>query len=71
MKVTSASVVGKAPEQIVDYAIQNGADLIIMASHGRSGVSRWAYGSTADRVLKSSPIPVFLIKPKIINPRRS
>ena len=68
LQVTSASGVGKAPEQIVDYAIQNGVDLIIMASHGRSGVSRWAYGSTADRVLKSSPIPVLLVKPKIINP---
>jgi nucleotide-binding universal stress UspA family protein len=42
--------------------VQKGADVIIMASHGRSGIARWAYGSTAERVLKLSPISVLLIK---------
>ena len=64
LKVTVAAGVGKAPEQIIDYAVQIGADVIVMASHGRSGIVRWAYGSTADRVLKASPIPVLLIKSK-------
>ncbi len=64
LKVTVAAGLGKAPEQIVDFAVQKGADVIVMASHGRSGVARWAYGSTADRVLKASPIPVLLVKSK-------
>jgi nucleotide-binding universal stress UspA family protein len=60
--VKTASVLGKPAEEIVDYAAKNGVDLIIMASHGRAGVSRWAYGSEADKVLRSSCVPVLLVK---------
>jgi len=60
--VKTASVLGKPAEEIVDYASKNGVDLIIMASHGRAGVSRWAYGSEADKVLRSSCVPVLLVK---------
>jgi nucleotide-binding universal stress UspA family protein len=56
------SRLGKPAEEIVDYAAKNGIDLIIMASHGRSGVSRWAYGSAADKVLRSTCVPVLLVK---------
>ena len=56
------SRLGKPAEEIVDYAAKNGIDLIIMASHGRSGISRWAYGSEADKVLRSSCVPVLLVK---------
>jgi nucleotide-binding universal stress UspA family protein len=61
--VTSKTAVGKAAELIIDYAVQNNVDLILMATHGRSGIMRWAYGSTADRVLRSSPIPVMIVRP--------
>ncbi len=56
------SRLGKPAEEIVDYAAKNEVDLIIMASHGRSGVSRWAYGSVADKVLRSTCVPVLLVK---------
>ena len=56
------SRLGKPAEEIVDFANKNGVDLIIMASHGRSGVSRWAYGSVADKVLRSTCVPVLLVK---------
>jgi nucleotide-binding universal stress UspA family protein len=56
------SRLGKPAEEIVDYANKNEVDLIIMASHGRSGVSRWAYGSVADKVLRSTCVPVLLVK---------
>lgn len=49
-------------EAIASYAEQNGADIIVMSSHGRSGPSRWAYGSVADKVLRSSCIPVLMIR---------
>jgi nucleotide-binding universal stress UspA family protein len=61
-KVRTESCLGKPADEIVDYAAKNGVDLIIMASHGRSGISRWAYGSEADKVLRSSCVPVLLVK---------
>ena len=41
---------------------KNKVDLIVMASHGRSGANRWAYGSVADKVLRSTCVPVLLVK---------
>ena len=60
--VKTDSRLGKPAEEIVDYASKNEVDLIVMASHGRSGVSRWAYGSVADKVLRSTCVPVLLVK---------
>jgi len=56
------SRLGKPAEEIADYASKNKVDLIVMASHGRSGVNRWAYGSVADKVLRSTCVPVLLVK---------
>ena len=53
---------GKDAVQICDYAKQNKFDLIAMASHGRSGMTRWALGSVADKVLNCSDVPVMLIR---------
>jgi nucleotide-binding universal stress UspA family protein len=55
-------LVGKAAECLVDYAQGQGIDLIIMATHGRSGVERWIMGSIADRLVHYSTIPVLLIR---------
>jgi nucleotide-binding universal stress UspA family protein len=52
----------KTAEAIVDYADKTGADLILMASHGRSGISRWASGSVADRVFRSTCVPVLMVR---------
>lgn len=49
-------------ESIADYINNKGADLIIIATHGRSGVSRWAYGSVANKILRSSCIPVLMVR---------
>ena len=57
-------LVGNVAEQIVDFARNEDADLIVMASHGRSGVSHWAVGSVAEKVFRASEIPVLLVKPK-------
>ncbi len=56
-------LLGNAPEQILDFATKNGADLIIMSTHGRSGPSRWAFGSTSEKVVRSSPVPVMVVRP--------
>ena len=55
-------LLSKPAEAIVGYAKQSGCDLIVMATHGRSGPSRWAFGSVADKVLRSSCVPVLLIR---------
>jgi nucleotide-binding universal stress UspA family protein len=55
-------LIGDPADKIVDYARDSGCDIIVMASHGRSGPSRWAFGSVADKVLRSSGIPVLLIR---------
>ncbi len=62
IKVNTDVLLWKPAEAIVGYAKQYGCDLIVMASHGRSGPSRWAHGSVADKVLRSSCIPVLMIR---------
>jgi nucleotide-binding universal stress UspA family protein len=54
---------GSAADVIVDTAKELGADLIVMATHGRSGIGRWMLGSVADRVVRASHLPVLLIRP--------
>jgi nucleotide-binding universal stress UspA family protein len=55
-------LLGKPAEAIVSYAEKNGVDLIIMSSHGRSGISRWASGSVAERVFRSACVPVMMVR---------
>ncbi len=54
---------GRPGEQIRDYAKQNHIDLIIMASHARKGLDYAFVGSVANKVARSSEIPVLLINP--------
>ncbi len=56
-------VVGSPGESIVDYATMNKIGLIVMASHGRSGLKRAVMGSVADHVLRESGLPVLTIRP--------
>lgn len=62
LNVQSEIIIGKPADIIADYATKNEADLIVIATHGRSGVSRWAYGSVADRILRSSCMPVLMVR---------
>ena len=50
LAVKGVTVDGNADEAIIDYAKKNHIDLIIMSSHGRSGISKWTLGSVASRV---------------------
>lgn len=62
VEVQKQFITGKAAESIAEYATKNDVDLIAIATHGRSGVSRWAWGSVADRVLRSACIPVLMVR---------
>ncbi len=61
--VRSAVLVGKAADEIVDYVNKNPFSLLVIASHGRSGLSRWVHGSVADNVLQGVSSPILLIRP--------
>ena len=54
VQVHTTVVAGKVAETLADYATHNDVDLILIASHGRSGISRWVMGSVADRLLRSA-----------------
>jgi nucleotide-binding universal stress UspA family protein len=53
---------GAAASEIVDAAGALHADLIAMATHGRSGVQRVVYGSVAEHVLRGASVPVLLVR---------
>lgn len=55
-------LVGKVAEHLVDYADANEIDLILIATHGRSGIGRWVRGSIADRVLRAARAPVLMVR---------
>ena len=53
---------GPAAEEIVTRATELGVSLILMTTHGRSGLGRVVFGSTADSVLRHAPCPVLLVR---------
>jgi len=53
---------GRPAEAILGFAGEAEADLVAMSSHGRSGISRWVFGSVTDRVLRGAVCPVLLVR---------
>lgn len=49
---------------IVGVASEEAVDVIVKTTHGRSGLSRWVYGSVATKVLQEAPCPIFLVRVK-------
>jgi nucleotide-binding universal stress UspA family protein len=64
LAVETKVLTGLPAETIIDFAQRNKVDLVALATHGRSGISRWIFGSVADRLVRSSSAPVLLIRPK-------
>jgi nucleotide-binding universal stress UspA family protein len=56
--------VGPAPEKIIEAAQEKDVDLIVMATHGRTGLSHALMGSVAEKVVRQAPCPVLTIRPK-------
>jgi nucleotide-binding universal stress UspA family protein len=63
------TVVGDPAGQILEVAEELGAGTIVMTTHGRGAIGRWALGSVADAVSRRSSIPVMLIRPDEENPQ--
>ena len=58
----SEVLIGNVADSLADFAEINEFDLILIATHGRSGVKRWVRGSIADKVLRSANIPVLMVR---------
>lgn len=63
VSVDTAVPYGDAAEAIVQAIGARDADLVVMCTHGRSGLGRWIYGSVAEKVLSLSTVPVLLVRP--------
>ena len=56
-------LVGDAASEIIRYAEEIQADLIVMGTHGRKGLEKALFGSVAEKVVKNSPVPVLIVNP--------
>jgi nucleotide-binding universal stress UspA family protein len=62
MPVATKLLYGKAADMIVDYIEKNDFDLVTISTHGRSGVSRWVWGSVAERILRHVCVPIMMVR---------
>ena len=62
VSVTKRVARGQAEDAIVDLARQMPGNLVVMTTHGRSGICRWVIGSVADGLVRRSGNPVFVIR---------
>lgn len=61
-KIKPVLITGKSAEKIIGYAEKNDVGLLIMTSHGRSGILSWATGSIASKLLQAATMPVLLVR---------
>jgi nucleotide-binding universal stress UspA family protein len=63
LTVSTAVASGRAADEIVEYAGSHAIDLVAMATHGKSGIGRWVFGSVTDKVLHAGDMPVLMVPP--------
>lgn len=56
-------VLGDPSDAILNYIGENQIDLVVMGTHGRKGLDRVLFGSVAERVIKTSKVPVLVVNP--------
>jgi len=64
IRASSAMAYGNVPDEIVSFTDKNKIDLIIISTHGYSGIKRWVLGSVAQKVLYGTSVQVLLVKSK-------
>ncbi len=62
LRCTTAIRQGDVAEEIIRYCGEIGRTLVVMSTHGRSGLGRWVYGSVTDRVLRYADVPILLVR---------
>jgi nucleotide-binding universal stress UspA family protein len=65
LEVEELVVHGEAASEIVRVAEERKVDLIVISSHGRTGLGRIFFGSTAESVVRHAPCPVLVVKPPV------
>jgi nucleotide-binding universal stress UspA family protein len=65
LNVSSTSLLGMPAQTILQYAEDNSVSLIALSTHGFSGITKWAYGSVASKIIESSSKPVLLVRPPL------
>jgi nucleotide-binding universal stress UspA family protein len=60
-RVSVVALAGSGAEEIVRYAQTHRDALVVMCTHGRSGISRWVLGSVTERVVRHSDVPVLVL----------
>jgi nucleotide-binding universal stress UspA family protein len=60
--VTTAIVRGDPYREILDYADEQGVDLVVMGTHGRRGLDRYLLGSVTEKVVRSADLPVLTVR---------
>jgi universal stress protein A len=63
-KVTTFAVIGHPVQKLIDYAKEQSIDLIVMATHGRSGIEHALLGGTTEKIVRNSPCSVLVIRAK-------
>ncbi len=71
LAVTCATRVGHPFVEILGYAVDTAADLIVMGTHGRGPVAHMLLGSVTERVIRKAPCPVLTVRPAGRGERRS
>jgi nucleotide-binding universal stress UspA family protein len=67
--VKTETIEANRPADVIcDYALNNGMDMIVVATHGHSGMKRMLLGSVAFGLLNQSHVPVYLIRPEACRP---
>ncbi|THE63956.1 universal stress protein [Salinadaptatus halalkaliphilus] len=64
LEYEEARLNGPVAREIVDYATEHDIDLIVMGTHGQSGLHRFLIGSVTRRTIETSPIPVVTVPPE-------
>jgi nucleotide-binding universal stress UspA family protein len=64
IEVVGKLATGYPAEEILRYASDAYVDLIVMSTHGRSGIRSWVFGSVTGKILNTSPVPVLVIRPE-------
>jgi len=62
LTVVTEIVEGNPHKEILDYVIEHGIDMVIIGTHGRTGLDRVVMGSVAERVVRRSPVPVLTVR---------
>src|SRR5439155_7910235 len=65
-RVEAVQINADIPEAIVRYARNNAIDLIVMATHGRTGLTHVLMGSVAEKVVRAAPCAVLTLRPETL-----